>query len=70
MSKKFMRVLPKKHCFFWHRWKLVKEDLANLYSECKDCGARKVECDQNVYQPIDEGWLFGKAESNPCQKKK
>lgn len=56
---KKMKLEPAKRCLFWHRWQLVKDTGATIYSECRKCGARRAVQNGGVYQPINQDWVLG-----------
>ena len=52
-----------KKCFFWHRWRLVKDTGFTKYHECKDCSSRRAAQGDGVYQPVAWDWLLGKTDT-------
>jgi hypothetical protein len=44
-------------CFFFHRWKTVKDGFTK-YEKCKDCPARRIsQIEGYGYQPVNYDWL-------------
>lgn len=57
--------IPGRTCWFWHRWRLVKDNGARKYWECKDCTARHFRSVGEGYQPIDVAWLLHESTGEP-----
>ena len=48
------KVIPKKHCLFFHRWDVntYYSDTYTVYEECTKCGAKRISQASGGYQPI------------------
>lgn len=57
-----LKVEDRKSCWFFHRWKTVKDNGFTIYEECKDCNARQVRQRRGGYQPVNFSWLNGKTD--------
>ena len=49
--------IPGRSCWFWHRWRLVKDNGVSKYWECADCMARHFRSVGKVtHRSILPGW--------------
>ncbi len=44
-------------CWFWHKWKVVKDTGETQYIKCEKCKSKKIESKEGGYQPIDFEFL-------------
>lgn len=52
-----------KKCYFFHKWKILKDTGYTVYRECEKCKARQIlQPPAGGYQAVNWDWVYGKVD--------